>query len=45
MTLDLAVSGPNGDVRVVGTSGADGGTFTVKVNGDTFATITITGSA
>jgi hypothetical protein len=44
VTLDLAVSGPNGDVRVVGTSGADGGTFTVKVNGDTFATITLTGN-
>jgi hypothetical protein len=28
----------------VGTSGADGGTFTVKVNGDIFATITISGS-
>jgi hypothetical protein len=45
VTIDLAVSGPNGDVRVVGTSGADGGTFTVKVNGDTFATITLTGSS
>jgi hypothetical protein len=41
VTIDLAVSGPNGDVRLVGTSGADGGTFTVKVNGDIFATITI----
>ena len=45
VTLDLTVSGPNGDVRLVGTSGVDGGTFTVKVNGDTFATITFTGSA
>jgi hypothetical protein len=45
VTLDLAVSGPNGDVRLVGTSGVDGGTFTVKVNGDTFATITQTGSS
>jgi hypothetical protein len=45
VTLDLAVSGPSGDVRVVGTSGADGGTFTVKVNGNTFATITITASS
>ncbi len=42
LTLDLTVSGPNGDVRLVGTQGADGGTFTVKVNGDTFATITVT---
>ena len=45
LTLDLTVSGPNGDVRLVGTSNADGGTFTVKVNGDTFATITVTGSS
>jgi hypothetical protein len=45
VTLDLAVSGPNGDVRLVGTSGVDGGTFTVKVNGDTFATITLTASS
>ena len=45
VTLDLTVSGPNGDVRLVGTSTADGGTFTVKVNGSTFATITATGSS
>ena len=45
VTLDLTVSGPNGNVRLVGTSGADGGTFTVKVNGDTFATITVTPSS
>jgi hypothetical protein len=45
LTLDLTVSGPNGDVRLLGTSNADGGTFTVKVNGDTFATITVTGSS
>ena len=45
VTLDLAVSGPNGDVRLVGTSGVDGGTYTVKVNGDTFATITLTASS
>ena len=44
VTLDLTVSGPNGNVRVVGTSNADGGTFTVKVNGDTFATITFAAS-
>ena len=44
VTLDLAISGPNGDVRLVGTYGVDGGTFTVKVNGDTFATITLSGN-
>ena len=44
VTIDLTVSGPNGDVRLVGTSGADGGTFTVKVNGDLFATITLSGN-
>ena len=27
VTLDLAISGPNGDVRLVGTYGADGGTL------------------
>ncbi len=42
VTLDLAISGPNGDLRLVGTYAATGGTFTVKVNGDTFATVTIT---
>lgn len=41
VTLDLAISGRNGDVRLVGTTAAEGGTFTVKVNGDLFATITI----
>ena len=45
LTLDLTVSGPNGDVRLVGTSNGDAGTYTVKVNGDTFATITVTGSS
>ncbi len=45
VTLDLAISGPNGDVGLVGTYAGDGGTFTVKVNGETFATITITAGA
>ena len=45
VTLDLAIAGPNGNVRLVGTYGASGGTFTVKVNGDPFATITLTGSS
>jgi hypothetical protein len=29
-------------VRVVGTFATEGGTFTVKVNGETFATVSIT---
>ena len=41
VTLDLGISGPNGQVRLVGTQGASGGTFSVKVNGDLFATITV----
>jgi hypothetical protein len=41
VTLDLGISGPNGQVRVVGTYGANGGSFSVKVNGDLFATITL----
>jgi hypothetical protein len=44
VTLDLSIAGPNGNVRLVGTFGASGGTFTVKVNGDPFATVTLTGS-
>ena len=44
VTLDLGISGPNGDVRLVGTYGATGGAFTVKVNGDPFATVTLEGS-
>lgn len=41
VTLDLGISGPNGQVRLVGTYGADGGSFSVKVNGDLFATVTL----
>lgn len=44
LTLDFAIAGPNGDVRLVGTLGATSGTFTVKVNGSQFATITLEGS-
>jgi hypothetical protein len=46
VALDLVINGPNGDVRIVGTFGASTGTgsFTVKVNGDTFATVTLEGS-
>ncbi len=41
VTLDLAISGPNGDVRLVGTYGASGGNLTVKVNGELFATVNL----
>lgn len=44
VTLELSISGPNGNVRIVGTYGASSGTFTVKVNGETFATVALTGS-
>lgn len=40
-TVDFAVSGPNGDVHLVGTIGTDGGTLTVKVNGSMFATMAV----
>jgi predicted small lipoprotein YifL len=45
VTLDLSIAGPNGHVRLVGTFGASGGAFTVKVNGDPFATITLNGTS
>jgi hypothetical protein len=45
VTVDLGINGTNGNVRIVGTYGAAGGTFTVKVNGETFATITLEGSS
>jgi hypothetical protein len=41
VTLDFTVSGRNGDVRISGTYDADGGSFSVRVNGEVFATITI----
>jgi len=44
VTLDLSIAGPNGNVRFVGTYGVGGGTFTVKVNGDPFATMTLNGT-
>ncbi|HET6578397.1 MAG TPA: hypothetical protein VFG66_08745 [Gemmatimonadales bacterium] len=45
VTLDFVIAGPNGSVRLVGTYGANGGTFTVKVNGDLFATVSLEGSS
>jgi hypothetical protein len=44
LTLDLTMAGPNGTVNLSGTGDAAGGTYTVKVNGDLFATITADGS-
>ena len=41
VTLDFNVSGRNGDVRLSGTYGASGGSFSVRVNGVVFATVTI----
>lgn len=41
VTLDFSVSGRNGDVRLSGTYGASGGSFSVRVNGVVFATVTI----
>jgi hypothetical protein len=45
VTLDFTISGRNGDVRVSGTYGAAGGAFSVRVNGEVFATVTITNGA
>ncbi len=41
VTLDFSVSGRNGDVTLSGTYGASGGTFSAKVNGSIFATVTL----
>ncbi len=41
VTLDFSISGRNGDVRLSGAYGASGGSFSVRVNGDVFATVTI----
>jgi hypothetical protein len=44
ITLNLSISGPNGDVRIAGTYGASGGSLTVKVNGDQMATVNLDGA-
>jgi hypothetical protein len=41
--LSLTMSGPNGGITMVGQFTQTGGTLTVSVNGETFATITSTG--
>lgn len=43
--INLSVSGPNGRVSMVGEITEAGGTLTVRVNGNTFATITSSGTA
>ena len=41
ITLTLAITGPNGQVRITGSYGVIGGSFQVKVNGELFATVAI----
>ena len=42
--IDLAMSGPNGTVSMAGQFTGDGGTITVRVNGDVFAHVTSSGA-
>jgi hypothetical protein len=42
--ISLAMSGPNGTVSMVGSFTQAGGTITVRVNGDHYATITASGA-
>ena len=44
VTIDLAMSGPNGTVSMSGDFTGAGGTITVRVNGDLFATVVSNGS-
>jgi hypothetical protein len=41
VALDLTINGENGRIRLQGTGNAAGSSFTVEVNGDLFATITL----
>ena len=43
--INLSMSGPNGVLSMAGQFSAAGGTLTVRVNGDEFATITSSGAA
>jgi hypothetical protein len=43
LTLDLAISGANGNVGMTGTYGVNTGNLTVKINGDLFATVSLDG--
>ena len=42
-TLDLLVNGPNGNVRVTGSYAVDLQTLTIRVNGEQYATVDLTG--
>jgi hypothetical protein len=44
INIDLGMSGPNGTLSMSGQFSADGGTITVRTNGDLFATITESGA-
>ncbi len=41
-TVDFTITGRNGNLQLTGSYSDGGGSFTVKVNGETFATVTIT---
>ncbi len=41
-TVDFTIAGRNGNLRLAGSYSDGGGSFTVKVNGETFATVTVT---
>ncbi|HEY7636144.1 MAG TPA: hypothetical protein VH763_11395 [Gemmatimonadales bacterium] len=41
-TVDFSIAGRNGNLSLTGSYSDDGGSFTVKVNGETYATVTIT---
>lgn len=45
VALNLGMSGPNGTVSMSGQFTGDGGTITVRVNGDVFASVTASGTA
>jgi hypothetical protein len=42
VAIDLTINGENGRIRLQGTGDATGSSFTVQVNGELFATITLT---
>jgi len=42
VTVDFTMAGRNGNLSLTGSYSDGGGSFTVKVNGETFATVTVT---